>query len=364
MKFIASFALASLAIAGSASAGRVCGTTNHTVAQITKANAEVAAHLASIGASASTLDTAATIQIPVVFQIVYKDTTKAGGYIPDADLSAQIDVLNADYAGTGFQFYLQQAVRTQNSNWFTKAGPSSTSVQTDMKTTLRKGKAATINFYTVGFKSSADNDYSGNPKDDGVVILFSSLPNGVSAPFNLGRTATHEIGHWLGLYHTFQGGCSGSGDEVADTPAEASPASGCPTGRDTCSGGGLDPIHNYMDYSDDSCMSELSAGQISRAASFWSTYRNADYIPPSGSSTTITTVATSAATKTSTKTATAKPTPTPATCAHDKCVTGVKLSSACDACVAQIIAADSFCGTNSWDSTCVREVSSICGLSC
>jgi hypothetical protein len=120
---------------------------------------------------------------------------------------------------------------------------------------------------------------AGNPNMDGVVIHYASLPGGTLSPYNLGGTGTHEVGHWVGLYHTFQGGChsdatcSTAGDLVCDTPAEGTATSGCPSSKNTCSGTGNDPINNYMDYSTDACYTQFTAGQDARADDRMATYR-------------------------------------------------------------------------------------------
>ena len=175
------------------------------------------------------------------------------------------------------RFVLGDVDYTVNSTWY-GAGPGSTA-QTQMKNALHEGSADDLNFYTnsgggyLGW-ATFPNEYAVRPSQDGVVCYWASLPGSNYVPYNLGDTATHEVGHWLGLYHTFQGGCQNPGDSVADTPAERSSAFGCPTGRNTCKNiAGNDPIENFMDYTDDFCMFRFSAGQSARADSMWATYR-------------------------------------------------------------------------------------------
>jgi hypothetical protein len=221
---------------------------------------------------------------PVVVNVYFhniRNSSGAGG-ATQAMIDAQMNVLNSAYAGTGFSFNLVEVTNTNNSTWYT-AGYGS-AAETAMKTALRRGSADDLNIYSANIGggllgwATFPSSYASSPSKDGVVVLTASLPGGSAAPYNLGDTGTHEVGHWLGLYHTFQGGCAKNattgGDMVSDTPAERSAAYGCPTGRDSCKAlPGVDPITNFMDYTDDSCMYQFSAGQGSRSQAQWTAYR-------------------------------------------------------------------------------------------
>ena len=213
---------------------------------------------------------AGDLTIPVVFHVIHNGSK---GNIPASMMNAQMSVLNQAFQGTGFSFTLARSTA-----WTTGSGsPTATATRTSSGTW--RWIPHTLNFYTCKPKGNilgyAYLPWS-YPEDNwhhGVVVLYSSLPGGTAEPYNLGDTGTHEVGHYLGLDHTFQGGCNAPGDSVADTPFEASPAFGCPTGRDTCASPGLDPIENFMDYTDDACMDTFTNGQSARMVEIVSAYK-------------------------------------------------------------------------------------------
>ncbi|KAI9346895.1 metalloprotease [Obelidium mucronatum] len=258
-----------------------CGTADLPKSQLLAAENHFQEFVSQNALSFAAEAAAAPIVVPTWFHVI---TSGTEGAVSDAVIQKQLSVLNADYAGK-VQFTLAGTTRQNNAKWFV-AGPSGAGVADyqNMKSTLRKGGKGTLNIYTNKPGSPAGllgvatfpSSYASSPSQDGVLVHYGSLPGGSLASYNLGRTATHEVGHWLGLYHTFQGGCAAPGDYVDDTPAEASPASGCPANRDTCTGAqypGLDPVKNYMDYSVDSCMTGFSAGQYARIQAQYAAYR-------------------------------------------------------------------------------------------
>jgi len=230
----------------------------------------------------------ATATLDVYFHVVYANETLEGGYLPDEQIYAQVDVMNRDYSPTGVQWNLKTISRIKSPEWFLNIAPDSDGEKA-MKGLYRNGTKSDLNVYTVGFDNKDASgllgiatfpmDYASAPQLDGVMILHSTLPGSASQQYNLGRTLVHESGHWVGLYHTFQGGCDAPGDHVDDTTPEESPAKGCPINRKTCAGTpGLDPVQNFMDYSDDACMTGFSPGQAKRLRDQLVAYRGVKFV--------------------------------------------------------------------------------------
>ena len=238
------------------------------------------------------------ITIPTVFHILYNTSSQN---ISDARILEQLNVLNNDFArlnadaantpsvfaalgiNTNIQFCMAQ--RDPGGNASTGIVRKSTTVTSfssndNVKHNSTGGDDAWpagsyLNIWVCnlggGLLGYAQFP-GGSASTDGVVVLYSSVggPNapGTATPYHLGRTATHEVGHWVNLRHIWGddgNGCTGS-DLVGDTPNQGSENYGCPVfPHVSCSNGpNGDMFMNYMDYTDDGCMNIFTGGQSSR----------------------------------------------------------------------------------------------------
>jgi hypothetical protein len=263
----------------------------------------------------------AVVTIPVVFHIVWNTSAQN---ISDARILAQLDVLNKDFArlnadagntpsvfqgvaaNTNIQFCLAQ--RDPGGNATTGIIRKQTTVTSfssndNVKRSANGGSDAWprdsyLNFWSCNL-SGGLLGYAqfpgGTASTDGVVCLFSSIGGpsapGTATPYHLGRTATHEVGHWLNLRHIWGDATCGN-DQVADTPTQQTSNSGCPAfPKVTCSNGpNGDMFMNYMDYTYDACMNMFTQGQASRMNASLNTTRvsllsSQGCNPPSGGGT-------------------------------------------------------------------------------
>lgn len=223
--------------------------------------------------------------------------TNGTGDIPDAEIRDQIAVLNEDFRaipgslgapGNDVRIFFRLAgvTRTANNSYYNDAGGYYDALAVDPHNYLNiYTNSAGGNLGYVPFLPTDPGAPVGEPVDR-VVVLYSSFGRDTGlVPYDLGRSATHEVGHYLGLEHTFSGSCGiesapdcfSSGDLICDTEPQASSTFGCPDEagdpeNTTCSGA-RNPIENYMNYTDDLCMFRFTVEQNRRMRCAMEFYR-------------------------------------------------------------------------------------------
>lgn len=227
------------------------------------------------------------LQTPVTVNAYFHviTTTAKQGTITQQMANDQVTAMNTAYNPIGITFNLVNTSFTANDAWAVADG----SDMDNLKAALRNGKYSDLNLY---FHTDLSGGILGtctlpsqvppgsDPSvyvSDGCNVAAGTMPGGDIGGYNAGGTAIHETGHWLGLLHTFEGyACDGDGDFIDDTPYESVSTSGCPDkpAKDSCPAQtGVDPVHNYMDYSTDACYESFTPGQVSRISSMWTQYR-------------------------------------------------------------------------------------------
>jgi hypothetical protein len=257
-----------------------------TRSEAVQAEKQMTAKLRSKGLSWASKLPKAKVTVDVHVHVITRSDGTGG--VTQKQIDDQIAVLNAAYGGrtakqdapTIFRFATKSVDYTRNDDWHDWSDPDvDPADDQEAKAALRKGGYDDLNIYIAAL-SDGLLGYAYFPNEatliqDGVVILNESLPGGSAAPYNEGDTLTHEVGHWLGLYHTFENGCMAPGDAVFDTPYQDDGENifFCNESDDTCPAPGRDPVHNFMSYGDDPCLDRFTLGQSIRMALIWLAYR-------------------------------------------------------------------------------------------
>lgn len=218
------------------------------------------------------------VQIPIVLHVI-----QAGkkGKVSDNQIQTLVHNLNVAFSGTPFSFHLAAVNRVNNKAWYNNCSFGSKN-EKKMKQRLAWDPRSFVNVYTCQTNTPQNGVvgyatfpfwYAENSFMHGIALHPLSMPGSGNPEIGVyGLTLAHEMGHYLGAYHTFQGGCA-DGDEVADTPAQAQPTMTCSPGADTCAGGGADDVFNFMNYTPDTCMDHFTAGQVQRMIGLTSAFR-------------------------------------------------------------------------------------------
>jgi hypothetical protein len=214
------------------------------------------------------------VNVQVAFHVIY--ASNGAGNISNDMIIDQIEVLNDAYAPYDIVFTLGSVDYTMNDSWYNDMEQ----YESAYKQQLHVDPVHHLNIYTGNMPgllgwSYMPYSWPENSYMHGVCLLYSCLPGGTAYPYNAGDTATHEVGHYLGLSHTFLNGCSATNDNVADTPQEndGNNIYNC-NNTDTCPNDpGMDPVHNYMTYTDDACLNQFTDGQGERMENMIATYR-------------------------------------------------------------------------------------------
>ncbi|HEX8185589.1 MAG TPA: zinc metalloprotease [Blastocatellia bacterium] len=252
------------------------------------------------------------MEIKVYFHVINQGSGLANGDVPETTLDQQITILNNSFsvntggANTPFRFVKACVNRINNPSWFNMGTPLSTPTSRERaaKSALHRGGATDLNFYTINDTNDEPRrtsnvnsawarfpwEYTTDQAIDGIVVPYTMLPGGTRPSFGGGDIAVHEVGHWLGLFHTYSAYnprpedvaaiCSNTslGDQVTDTPPHIEfpedVGSACVTGRDTCTAiPGLDPSDNFMTDTSDACKSRFTSEQSCRMDTMYGQHR-------------------------------------------------------------------------------------------